>query len=254
MGAEENLPGLRFEPAPQKAGTREQLAWEKELLGLYISHHPLDEYADYLADTCVPIAEVTPGADGKLLRLGGIITTVRKILTKKGDTMAFVGLEDKTGSTELIVFPKAFEKNPDVFEADNVIMATGKISARDREGNLTGEPKLMVDVAKIVNYDVAKDHVSTKQPIKKADAKPSSTISAASGEHVVLQLADLSDQQLLHDIKELVSANAGESEIFILVGDDDPKKIRLPFKVSVTEDLIIGLGRLVGTSKVTYTS
>ncbi len=254
MGAEENLPGLRFDEAPVKASTREQLAWEKELLGLYISHHPLDEYADYLQDTCVPIAEVTPGADGKLLRLGGIITTVRKILTKKGDTMAFVGLEDKSGMTELIVFPKAFEKNPDVFEADNVIMATGKISARDREGNLNGDPKLMVDVAKIVNYDVAKDHVSTKQPTKKAEPKPTATIAAATGEHVVLRLADLSDQQLLHDIKELVSRNAGESEIFILVGTDDPKKIRLPFKITISEALMDGLGQLVGPSKVTHTS
>ncbi|HVQ44651.1 MAG TPA: DNA polymerase III subunit alpha [Candidatus Saccharimonadia bacterium] len=256
LGVEENLPALRLESAPHPASTREQLAWEKELLGLYISHHPLDEYAGYLADTCVPISDITPSSDGKLLRIGGIITTVRKILTKKGDTMAFVGIEDKTGLTELIVFPKAFEKSPEVFEADNIIMATGKISARDKEGRLTDEPKMMVDAAKIVNYDTASSHVSTHapQPAAPVAAPPARPAAAASpgGGYVVLHLADLSDQQLLHDIKQIIGAHAGGAEIYIVVGADAPKKIRLPFKVAVSEALLEQLGALVGTDQVTH--
>jgi DNA polymerase-3 subunit alpha len=261
LGAEENLPGLRMEVPAAQATSREQLAWEKELLGLYISHHPLDEYAGYLADMSQPIGEVVPGMDGKLVRLGGIITTVRKILTKKGDAMAFVGLEDKTGTTELIVFPKAYEKSPEVFEADNVIMATGKISSRDKEGNLTSEPKMMVDSVKIINYETAKSHVQSVRPAQLAKPTPAPARSAQVAEipitgegYVILHLSDLSDQQLLHDIKEVVSSHQGPSDIYIVVGDNDPKKIRLPFKVNVSSELIANLGTLVGPAQVTHAS
>ena len=258
LGAEENLPGLRMEPPPHPATSREQLGWEKELLGLYISHHPLDEYAAYLADTSLAIDQLTPGSDGKLVRIGGLVTTVRKILTKKGDSMAFVGLEDKTGLTELIVFPKAFEKSPEVYEPDNIIMVTGKISARDREGNLTGEPKLMVDSAKVINYEVATSHVARAPAAPREADKPPvmatavAQIPVTGAGNVVLHLTDLSDQQLLHSIKELVGAHVGSSEIYILVGSDDPKKIRLPFKVAVTPRLIADLGDLLGPAQVTH--
>ena len=259
LGAEENLPGLRMEQPAAQATSRELLAWEKELLGLYISHHPLDEYAAYLQDTTLAIDQVTPSSDGKLVRLGGIITTVRKILTKKGDTMAFVGLEDKTGLTELIVFPKAYEKSPEIFESDNIVMVTGKISARDREGNLTGEPKMMVDTAKIINYEAASSHVAIARPQAKQVPAPVRTMATAVEQipvsadgNVILKLSDLSDQQLLHDIKEVLSANTGSSEIYVLVGQDDPKKIRLPFKVAVTSNLLASLGELIGPSQVSH--
>jgi DNA polymerase-3 subunit alpha len=267
LGAEEDAPALRLDPPPQPAASREQLAWEKELLGLYISHHPLDDYAAYLADSTQPISAITPEADGKLVRVGGLITTVRKILTKKGDTMAFVGIEDKTGPTELIVFPKAYEKSPEVFEADNVIIATGKISARDRDGRLTSEPKVMVDAAKIVDYDTAKAHKSTRprpEPATSQAASPGAgarvpasvppASAAMAAGHVVLKLANLSDQQLLHDIKEILHASSGATETYMIVGTDTPKKIRLPFRVDVSPELMQRLSAVVGEGHVTHTT
>jgi DNA polymerase III subunit alpha len=175
LGAEENLPALRLDPPPQVTTTREQLAWERELLGLYLSHHPLDDYAAYLTDICPPISSLTPETDGKMARIGGMITSVRKILTKKGDTMAFVAVEDRTGVTELIVFPKAFAKSPEVYEVDNVIMVNGKISARDKEGRLTSEPKVMVDSAKVIDYDTAKNHKPLRPPVASASSAAART-------------------------------------------------------------------------------
>ncbi|MDB5178773.1 MAG: dnaE [Patescibacteria group bacterium] len=264
LGAEENLPALRLDPPPHPASSREQLAWEKDLLGLYISHHPLDEYAGYLADTCQPIMAITPEADGKIVKVGGLITTVRKITTKKGDIMAFVGIEDKTGPTELIVFPKAFEKSPEVYEPDNIIMVSGKISARDREGRLTGEPKIMADNAKIIDYDTAKAHKSLRPsgstlsssgastPARRTSPAPVSPAAAAtsSAGYLVLKLADLSNQQLLRDIKEVLGAHSGGSETYIVVGADSPKKIRLPFKVTVSDTLMAKLSAIVGQGQV----
>ena len=264
LGVEENLPGLRLDPPPKPVTVREQLVWEKELLGMYLSHHPLDDYGAFLADSCQPIARITPESDGKLVRIGGLITSVRRILTKKGANMAFVAIEDKTGVTELIVFPKAYEKDPEVYEVDNVIMATGKISAKDKEGRLTSEPKVMVDGAKIVDYDTAKAHKPRKDPAPVASPRPaapprqpataSSPAPAASTPGgvgiLVIRLQDLSNPQLLHDIRAILDAHNGQSETFIVVGDETPKKIRLPFKVEVNDSIMTKLGNLVGPDRV----
>ncbi|MDF2461388.1 MAG: dnaE, partial [Candidatus Saccharibacteria bacterium] len=267
LGEEENLPALRLDPPPVPVSSREQLAWEKELLGLYLSHHPLDDYAGFLGDSCQPIGALTPESDGKLVRVGGYITTIRKITTKTGSLMAFIGLEDKTGLTELIVFPKAYEKSPEVFEADNVIIATGKISARDREGRLTSEPKIMVDGAKIVDYDQAKNHKPVKPlrapaaaakpappPPATASAPPPAASPSAppTGGYIVLKLTDLSDQALLHSIKEVLSNHQGSVDTFVVVGGDTPKKIRLPFKVAVSDALIQQLTAVVGDGQVAH--
>jgi DNA polymerase-3 subunit alpha len=278
LGVDDDQPTLRLDPPPQPVSSREQLAWEKELLGLYLSHHPLDDYGSFLSDSCQSIGSVTPEADGKLIRVGGLVTTVRKITTKNGATMAFVGLEDKTGLTELIVFPKAYEKSPEVYEPDNIIMATGKITARDREGRLTSEPKVMVDAAKIVDYDSARAHKPQRpvssgpgatgsapssqrtRPATSPDTSPRPTL-ASSGAlpsappeagYLVLKINDLSNQDLLHSIKDILTAHQGTIDTFVVTGGDSPKKIRLPFKVTVSESLIEQLDAVVGKGQVTH--
>ncbi len=260
LGAEDQAPALHLELPPEAASTRVQLAWEKELLGLYISHHPLDDYAGYLADNCQPVGAMTPLADGKLAKVGGLVTTVRKITTKNGATMAFVGLEDMSGATELIVFPKAYEKSPELYVPDMVLMVSGKISARDRDGRLTSEPKIMVDSAREIDYDLAKTHKAkkpigaSKPTIQPTIAAPSPKLSTTPGDpaagYLVLKLADLSNQELLQNLKVLLGAHAGEAETFIVTGDEVPKKIRLPFKVMVSDELVAKLGELLGQDRV----
>jgi DNA polymerase-3 subunit alpha len=282
LGADEDQPALRLDPPPAPVSHREQLSWERELLGLYLSHHPLDDYAAYLADTCQSISTLTPDADGKVARVGGLVTSVRKITTKTGSTMAFVGLEDKSGVTELVVFPKAYEKSPQVYEPDNVIAAQGKVSARDREGRLTAEPKVMVDAAKIIDYDLARAHrplhgapvspagnppAAKTEPARPPHPKtttpsdasprvvqpapaPAAPKTAAAPGVLILKLADLTNDQLLHDIKKILSAHSGQAEAFVLLGADSPKKIRLPFRVAISDELVAKLGELLGQGQV----
>lgn len=278
MGAEDNLPGLHLELPAQPASTREQLSWEKDLLGLYLSHHPLDDFVAYLDDNCQPVGAITAEADGKMARVGGLITTVRKIMTKNGATMAFVGLEDKSGLTELIVFPRAYEASPEVFEPDQVIMASGKISARDREGRLTSEPKILLETAKIIDYDMAKAYkprpgakppamtaasvpawqqkragTAPARPTAAPAARPAMSTSPgdpAAGQ-LVLRIENLSDQALLLKLKETLGAFPGEAETYVVTGaTPGAKRIRLPFKVTVSDGLVSRLGELLGQDRV----
>lgn len=98
-------PTMTLQTAPVRHTDKERLAWERELLGLYISAHPLDNYDTYFQEQTVPVGEMTSTLDGKTMTIGGIVSSLRTIVTKSGSRMAFVKLEDKSGETEIIVFP-----------------------------------------------------------------------------------------------------------------------------------------------------
>jgi DNA polymerase-3 subunit alpha len=258
MAAEDDLPALRLDRPPAAPTTREQLMWEKELMGLYLSSHPLDDFAAYLSDNTAPLSGLSPEADGKLAKVGGIITTVRKIMTKKGDAMAFVGLEDRSGIGELVVFPKLYASSPELFEIDQVIIVSGKVNARDREGRLMGDPKIIAETVRNIDYDTAKRYqlkhgervaaeIEAKSPAPKLLPTPTST---ATGD-LVMQVTDLTNQDLLISLRALLGSHVGTHEAFIITGGNDPKRIRLPFKVDSSDGLIGGLEALLGAGSVT---
>ncbi len=114
---------------------RERLALEKEMLGLYISGHPLDQYRFLLErmprlTRCAELAEV---ADGRPVTVGGIVKAAQSIYTKKGRPMAFLTLEDLTGSVEVVVFPDLYEKEEKLFREDSLLIVTGRTDTREEE-------------------------------------------------------------------------------------------------------------------------
>ncbi|MBI3963767.1 MAG: DNA polymerase III subunit alpha, partial [Candidatus Kerfeldbacteria bacterium] len=134
-----HAPRLRLENAPA-ASKKQKLSWEKELLGLYISEHPLDEYRDGLRAIATPIADLrATGGDRRTTAVAGIITKVQKVLTRAGDPMLFVKLEDLTGGMELLVFPKVLAAYGDAIQEDRIVRASGKLSTKE------GEVKLLCD-------------------------------------------------------------------------------------------------------------
>ena len=115
------------EPAQDK----EKLAWEKELLGLFISGHPLDKFRKKLGEKATPVSLILKGGIKSMVRVGGIITSVKKIITKTGRPMLFVGLEDLTDKIEIVVFPGITEIHSALFEEGKILLIDGKISNRD---------------------------------------------------------------------------------------------------------------------------
>lgn len=156
-------PTVALTPAPVKYTDKERLTWERELLGLYISAHPLDHYDTYFEEQTVPLTELTAALDGTSLTIGGLVSSVRTIVTKSGTKMAFVKLEAKSGETEVIVFPNLFEQVGAKLIQDAVIRATGKVSARDRDGATTGEVKLIADEIQLVDDAELREYQSNGQ-------------------------------------------------------------------------------------------
>ena len=154
-------PTMQLQPAPAKHTNKERLMWERELMGLYISAHPLDAYETYLSEQAQPLTQLVPEYDGRLMTIGGIITTVRTIVTKSGSKMAFVGIEDKFGEGEVIVFPNLYEQVGAKLVQDAVIRVTGKNSARNRDGNLGSESKMIADEIELISDDDLRQYQST---------------------------------------------------------------------------------------------
>lgn len=257
LGMEDELPQLRLELPERVAPPREQLAWERELLGLYLSHHPLDDYEAYLDDNMVPIKAITLQHEGRAVKIGGMITTVRKINTKNGAVMAFVGIEDKGGSLELIVFPKAYEKNPSLWEPDTVLEVKGKINTKDRDGRQDGEIKIMVDDAKAIDYDLVEDYKSKGKKTPQAAAFEAPAPGAPSGapepESLTIKLASLSDTSVLTEIKDILMTSPGSSPAFLFMPGDPPQKIRLPFTVEINDALVARLQESIQAGSVAKT-
>ncbi len=126
---------------PQKYASvtsKEKLSWEKDLLGVYVSSHPLLElsvnYQHAVSATCTDIIPIRRGRHVSVL---GMIAGVRTITTKKGDRMAFVTLEDMNGACDVTVFPKVYEATKDILHEGRIVLVRGKVDVRnDRAGIL----------------------------------------------------------------------------------------------------------------------
>jgi len=134
---------ISLEPAPAGMSTN-QLMWEKELLGLYISGHPLDSFAEKISKL-TPIHTLKETAKEKQpVVIAGIIEEIRDVMTKKGEKMIFLKLADFTDSIDAVVFPKIFEEFQDVLIPESCIVIKGSFSLRN------GEKSVLIDKVKVM--------------------------------------------------------------------------------------------------------
>jgi DNA polymerase-3 subunit alpha len=116
------------------------LAWEKELLGLYISGHPLDKFKNVLEKREVNIKKVKEEMkEGMIAVVGGIIEEIRPIITKKNEPMAFIKLADLTASIDIVIFPKVMTEFKNLINPESCIAIKGRVSNRNGEISLIAE-------------------------------------------------------------------------------------------------------------------
>jgi DNA polymerase-3 subunit alpha len=136
-------------PEMDEVKGRERLQWEKELLGVYASSHPLQQLKVDLSQivTC-SCAELDERYHDRNVTMAGTIASMRTTITKKGDRMAFLQLEDLVGQCEVVVFPRTYADYQDILIVDNIILVKGKAQSRNgRVSVLAEEIKKHVDIA-----------------------------------------------------------------------------------------------------------
>lgn len=123
------------------ASKDQKLIWEKELLGVYVSGHPLDKYEKDLLKRGT-VTDARNGRKGQEVKTAGMIESVKELLTKKGDRMAFVKLVSLTDSIEMVAFPEVFQNNQDILIPGACVAVKGKLSIRN------DEPGILIDKLK----------------------------------------------------------------------------------------------------------
>ncbi|MEK7635915.1 MAG: DNA polymerase III subunit alpha [Patescibacteria group bacterium] len=131
---------LKLEPAPA-ATNKEKLAWEKELVGLYISEHPLKQHMQRLLTSKVrAINDIKKNKNtSDIFRIAGVIAKIQKIITKNGQSMIFAKIEDLGDGMEVLVFSDVMNKNLPLWKENNVVIIEGKLSWRDDEPKLIAQ-------------------------------------------------------------------------------------------------------------------
>ncbi|MBI3337057.1 MAG: DNA polymerase III subunit alpha [Candidatus Staskawiczbacteria bacterium] len=136
------------ETAP--ASNFERLNWEKELLGLYVSSHPLDDFRKIFETRTTAISKIDDTWVNKKVTIGGIISSIKKIITKNGKPMLFMKLEDLTAKTEIVVFTSLLERNPIALQENKIVFVAGRVDDRN------GEIKIVADdVREIITVNQA---------------------------------------------------------------------------------------------------
>jgi DNA polymerase-3 subunit alpha len=140
--------GVLVTEVSNPASRREMLQWERELVGVYISEHPLKSVIDKIGQVVTAYSSDLSEADhDRQVAMAGMVNYVRPHMTKKGKPMAFAGLEDLYGHIEVVIWPSTWDETKHLWEPDRVLLVRGKIDAQ------RGEPKLLCDEA-TTNFDI----------------------------------------------------------------------------------------------------
>ncbi len=219
---------LKLKKYPESS-KEEKLAWEKEHLGMYVSSHPMESYSRVLK-SFNSVSSLNLEMLGENKSMAGIISKVKRTLTKKNDPMAFFTLNDLSGSIEVLVFPKVMERALPFLENDQIVQVSGRLSDKDEEFKLIAE-----DIQALPNdesYSVALSEMEKKR-------------------RVTLHMSAMAGKGVLENIKRILQEHPGNAQVFLSVGvGHNAKKVKTQTKVSVQNGLIAQLRQIPEISKV----
>jgi DNA polymerase-3 subunit alpha len=280
---------LEIVAAPTKIGDSEKLGYERELLGLYLSSHPLDKFDTYLREQTHQISTLTSDQDGSKVVIGGLLSRWRVIQTKSGGKMAFAAVEDKTGEIETVIFPKLFETLPDTLDIGLAVKITGKVSGRDRDGNKTIDPSIIADEVLIIRDEDIENYKSTgvamgevgpatvarrKRSVSRglqAGAKTVASVNTGKPARpdtqttekltyqpveleakpkLYIHVKDPSDGKKLEHLRDSLKQFPGDDQIILVLGEDKKDALRMPFTTSISDNLTETIGKIYGAECV----
>lgn len=227
--------------------SREQiLAFEKELLGVYLADHPLRSLQTRMKQLgVVPCNHLHEMADGAQVRIAGVITSVRPLRTKRGDRMAAITLEDLTGTISATAFPKVYEEHKSLLAKDCVVVLEGRVKHRDRlraEDPESGETQVQVELL------CEKAYALTNGSTPTSNGSNGNSKTSARTLHIRLTPAH---RPALRVLREILTRHPGEARLVLHV-DSGRQRYRVVshLNVDVSDDTQQDLVRIVGRDSV----
>ncbi|HUZ50626.1 MAG TPA: DNA polymerase III subunit alpha [Candidatus Dormibacteraeota bacterium] len=207
--------------------TRETLAWERETLGIFVSGHPLAEVQDVLLRQGATLVKDLRNADDDMaITIAGIVTNVRRTMTKAGAQILIAQIEDTTGSSDIVVFSKMYQAVQHLFVPDAILVVRGRLRLRERPGSTPGEEPP-------IELSVSANEVMPFEPPARAPAAP-----PARGWHV-----EVKERSQIDRLAVLVEEWPGEVALVMHVGEQSQ---RLPRAVAADAAFKGELERIFG--------
>jgi DNA polymerase-3 subunit alpha len=208
-------------PQVVEAPRREILGWERELVGAYISDHPLSRVWTDLETIITTLAgQIDDTMSGQNVTVAGMVNYVRQITTKTGKPMAFAQVEDLQGTVELVIFPRIWEETRDLWEPERILVVRGKVSLRGRE------PSIIVDSA------------TNEITSVRAVDKPSPPSPAKGPVHLHITVPRSSDLEQvirrLGQIYELLQRYSGRDQFSLYVENGSQGRVQIQFPNDTT--------------------
>lgn len=215
----------------------EKLQWEKEFLGLFVSGHPLLGLKKYLSKKAHAIGKIDANYVGKTIKLAGIISRAKRVMTKSGSYMAYITVEDLTGRIEVVVFPKTFQEYGSFIAEGQVILLQGRLEMRRDSFQFIMQSLQEISLDSMIKnakeeglFDENEKYVRMTQ--KAADEEDEST------KPYIIELTEKMDEESLAYLKRLLKANQGKREVVINIQSGKKKHaIKVPFGVDVNLEL-----------------
>ncbi len=246
--------GLTALPAdlkPTAEAQRERLAWERELLGMYLSQHPLQQLGGRLREITDTEVIDLGRLEGRLVQVGGSLRECRRVQNRKGDAMAFASLEDLTGVCEIVIFPKVFQRAVELLHPDGVVVVRGRVEVGARPVPGGGQPAAKTPAWSSEEpgeegVDEVEEARVIAEDVLALDDPQLASWRADSVVHV--SLADASEG-LLESLAALLSGQEGSSPVVLHLQDADGRhEIELggDHRVQPTGDLEQAVRQLCG--------
>ena len=241
----------------EPASMRELLTWEKELLGLYVSAHPYEPFKEAFGEALLDCAKVVDCKDGEFVRSGGVISSVKQIVTKKGDPMAFVTLEDLSGRTEVIVFPRTYKTVSDVLVEDTIVLVSAKVSIREgEEAKLLANSFVAVDEESLTNTAqmikrgqwVSSDMRKSIERNRQDQLSPPEEVKRGM---LSISLKGKPTQEMVEQLREILTSSPGPKPVCLLVESGGRmRRIQTDYAVATSDRIVSAIAELVGAQNV----
>jgi DNA polymerase-3 subunit alpha len=247
-------PRLSIDVSGTPYSLREQLQWERDLLGIYLSQHPLQAYETYLKLKTHGITAIKPVHEGRSVTVGGAINEIREITTKNGQKMAFIKLADMSSEIELLLFPSTYEQTSGIWERDRIVIVKGTVSTRGRDGTNGNELKIMVAEAREISLDEVEslnDSATTTQATTVSTQSVTDTLSPPANPRLYIRLQSSEDQKVLMSLKQTIDQYQGDTEVVLVLGSNEQKQaIKLPLGIAQSPEALNELEMLVGKPNI----
>ncbi len=251
-----------------------KLSLEKEMLGVYLSGHPLDEYAELIEkNTSASTAELTSGGeefrsenddesmvintsrfkDGDRVIIAGMVSGVRTMITRKSQEMARMSVEDFEGIIDVIVFPKVFEKSRNLISNDEIVGISGRISFKDEsDAEILAEDIVPIErISDLTTNHGREQRYGGRPEARQADAgAPVNPVKIRVSSDVLAAHQDV--KGVLMHITDMISLYPGERDVLVYLPDGRMVRVNRESRINLTDDLRDKLIRVFGSDNVKF--